>query len=139
MVRLRSISRRGTRRTGVALYMAVVCMSILVPLAIVLSQMAILDLSKTGSLETTTQARLTAEGGLSYMESVLEGIRIEGSPTGSDLLVDLADALKTQLAGAVGNRKVRVSDEAIDLPAIRLDKTSSFEALLYFSSAAAIG
>ena len=136
MARQHSILRRARRRAGVALFMAVVCMSILVPLAIVLSQLAILDLSKTGSLETTTQARLTAEGGLSYMEAVIEEIRIEGSPTGSDLLDDLADALTTKLAGALGRGKIRARQETISLPTIHLDKESSFDATLYFSNEA---
>ena len=136
MAGMRSISRRKARQTGVVLFMAVVCMSILVPLAIVLSQLAILELNKSGTLETTTQARMTAEGGLSYMESVLESVRIDGSPSGSDLLVDLAEVLTTRLNGALAGRGIQVGNETVELPTIYIDKTTSFDASLHFSSEA---
>ncbi len=126
------LSRRlhDRNRTGVALVLALLFLSIFAALAVVFATVGDLSLHTSHNFRLATDARLAAESGLAYCVYVLESQSLPKSADGQEMLNSLATALSGQLNGTanLGGQSVSYDGTTIVVPAIAVDDGASFHA-----------
>ncbi len=118
-MKTRSKSRSGRRR-AFAYVLAIILLAVFASLAVVYSAGANLSARTSSNYGSSLQARLAAEGGLSYMLNQLDGVRLPGTTSQGSFLSNLAPVLSDKFDGTVnlGGQTVGISGSDVVVPEV---------------------
>ena len=121
---------RPHSRRGVAYFMALLLMVVMAMMAMTLSHSSVMDVRKATNYDQSTNARMAAESGLSYVLYSLRDCQSEPVLTGTpDMMQVIGDHLAGKLEGAESlpdGWSISYDEDSVSAPSISLPNGQSF-------------
>jgi hypothetical protein len=121
---------RPAKAAGTATILALLLLSIFAAMAVAMASTTDTSLQTASNTTEIQQALLNAEGGLSYLTYVMQGLEFSERLEGAELLDAVAQHLSAGLNGAgnLGGATVGYDGQSVVVPTITLDSVGSFDA-----------